>query len=138
MNGDSWFDLDLRAFANASGGDFLLKMALRPTDDTARFGLVRLEGERVTGFTPRGSAAAAGLINAGVYVVRRALLIACPPGPSRWRPTCFPRSRPKENCPGRRAGFFIDIGVPEDYAAAQALLARHRRRPAVFFDRTGC
>nr|WP_256439480.1 HAD-IIIA family hydrolase [Microvirga sp. HBU67558] len=34
-------------------------------------------------------------------------------------------------------GFFIDIGVPEDLAAAPELISKARTRPAVFFDRDG-
>jgi D-glycero-D-manno-heptose 1,7-bisphosphate phosphatase len=34
-------------------------------------------------------------------------------------------------------GFFIDIGVPEDFARAQVDVPKTQRRPAVFFDRDG-
>ena len=33
-------------------------------------------------------------------------------------------------------GFFLDIGVPEDFQASHSLMGTHRR-PAVFFDRDG-
>jgi histidinol-phosphate phosphatase family protein len=36
-----------------------------------------------------------------------------------------------------RDGFFIDIGVPQDYAAADQLIGERRRRAAVLFDRDG-
>ncbi len=34
-------------------------------------------------------------------------------------------------------GYFIDIGIPEDFARADAELNERLRRPAVFFDRDG-
>jgi len=34
-------------------------------------------------------------------------------------------------------GYFIDIGIPEDYARAATEIPRHLIRPAVFFDRDG-
>ena len=34
-------------------------------------------------------------------------------------------------------GYFIDIGVPDDFDRAQVELPRRTRRPAIFFDRDG-
>lgn len=139
MNGDSWFDLDLRAFATtAQGDDALVSMALRQTVDTSRFGLVELEGRRVARFLPRGAAANAGLINAGVYFMRRAMLDQIPPRPCSLEADVFPALAAAGLLAGViEQGFFIDIGVPADYAAADSLIASQRRRPAVFFDRDG-
>ncbi len=139
MNGDSWFDLDLRAFASAGVADYAwVSMALRSTTDTARFGIVELEDRRVVRFLPRGAVAASGLINAGVYLVRRALLDRIPSRPCSLEADIFPALVAQRRLMGvPEQGFFIDIGVPDDYAAADRLIAEHRRRPAVFLDRDG-
>ena len=139
MNGDSWFDIDLRAFASAaSGDDALVSMALRHTEDTGRFGVVELEGCRVSRFLPRGAVTTSGLINAGVYFVRHALLDRIPPRPCSLEGDVFPALvAPRKLAGAAERGFFIDIGIPDDYAGADRLLEEHRRRPAVFLDRDG-
>ena len=139
MNGDSWFDLDLREFATVEPGTapFLLRMALRPVADASRFGTVALEDGRVRAFLPRGTAAG-GVMNAGIYLVRRALLDRITVKPCSLEGDIFPVLADEGLIEGReRDAFLIDIGVPADYAAAPELLARHRTRPAVFFDRDG-
>ncbi len=137
MNGDSWCDIDLRAFATAMAPDALLRMALRPVADARRFGAVALEAGRVRRFLPRGDAAG-GLMNAGIYLVRRDLLARIPEGVASLEADIFPALAAEALIEGiARDAFLIDIGVPEDYAAAPERLARHRRRAAVFLDRDG-
>ncbi len=139
MNGDSWCDIDLRAFASARSDDppFLLRMALRLTPDASRFGVVELSEGRVRAFLPRGSAAE-GLMNAGVYLVRRELLDRIVTAPCSLEADVFPLLAAEGLIEGKvYDAFLIDIGVPADYAAAEDLLRRHRTRPAVFLDRDG-
>lgn len=134
LNGDTWCDLDLRAFADAPG-DALLRMALRPVADASRYGTVALEAGRVRAFLPRG-AASGGVMNAGIYRMRRDLIAMVGEGACSLEADIFPRLAAAGEIEGVvRDAFMIDIGVPDDYAAAQHLLDRHRRRPAIFFDR---
>jgi D-glycero-D-manno-heptose 1,7-bisphosphate phosphatase len=50
----------------------------------------------------------------------------------------FPKLAERGRLLGLRAsGRFIDIGVPDDFAAAQTAIPEWRRRPAVFLDRDG-
>jgi D-glycero-D-manno-heptose 1,7-bisphosphate phosphatase len=137
-NGDSWFDIDLRAFAAEPFPDItLLRMALRQVPATGRYGSVRLDGTRVADFLPSG-AGGPGHINAGVYLVHRAVLDWVKAVPCSLEGGVFRALAAAGRIEGvPRSGFFLDIGVPEDYAAAQDLILRHRRRPAVFFDRDG-
>jgi D-glycero-alpha-D-manno-heptose 1-phosphate guanylyltransferase len=123
MNGDSYLGLDLtrmrQAHAESGAG---MTMALRRMADTGRYGRVVVEDGRVVGFAPRG--AGPGLINGGLYLFARDPLLGrdLPPAFSfegdflanevaTLRPLAFETD-----------GFFIDIGVPEDYARAQAEL----------------
>ncbi len=139
MNGDSWCDIDLRAFAEFGPDDppFLLRMALRGTPNASRFGVVELSEGRVRAFLPRGSASE-GLVNAGVYLVRRALLDRIVTTPCSLESDVFPVLAADGRIEGKvYDAFLLDIGVSEDYAAAADLLSRHRTRPAVFLDRDG-
>jgi D-glycero-D-manno-heptose 1,7-bisphosphate phosphatase len=114
----------------------LAVMALRRLDDTSRYGVVTLEGERVSGFAPRGSTRA-GTINGGVYLIDRRIVAHLPEAGSLEQ-AVLPALAARNLVRGRvHEGFFLDIGVPDAFAQAQTALPRLRRRAAVFFDRDG-
>ena len=137
LNGDSFFDanwLDLMVpLANA---DAHAVMMLRRVADTSRYGVVALDGDRVTGFAERGDGGT-GLINGGVYLLDRRIVALLPEHGSLEREV-LPGLCARGLVRGRvQDGFFLDIGVPEALARAQTELPRVRQRPAVFFDRDG-
>lgn len=138
LNGDSWFDIDLRAFASRPlPRDTVVRMALRQMSDTGRYGTVELSDGFVTRFLPRG-AATSGTINAGVYLMSRDILDCIPAVPCSLEADIFAPLAELGRIEGMASrAFFIDIGVTDDYAAADVLVAAHRRRPAVFLDRDG-
>lgn len=139
MNGDSWFDFDLLDFLSRAPREetWLARLALRSLPDTSRYGIVELEKGYVTGFKPRPEQPGAGLVNAGVYHMRRAII-------ERLSADCsledaiFPVLAKEGLLLGiPYEGFFIDIGIPEDLARADNLIPAKLRRPAVFLDRDG-
>ena len=105
----------------------LASLALVRVGDAARFGSVDIAGDgRVTGFREKAatgagqhaSASPGGLINAGVYVVERELLASLPSD----RAVSLEREVFPGLTDGRLQGVeltgpFVDIGVPESYAA---------------------
>lgn len=137
LNGDSWFDIDLRAFAAAPlPGDCLGRAALCNISDSGRYGTVDLRGDRIAVFNSRGEAGKSALINAGVYLFRRKLLDLVKTLPCSLERDILPDLAARSLLQGLpQKGFFIDIGIPSDYYAAPKLIATHRRRPAVFLDR---
>ncbi len=135
MNGDSWIDLDLRAFAETAGAS-TVKIALRRLDDAGRFGSVVMEGSRIVSFAGQGDGP--GLINAGVYVAGRSLIAEVTQTPCSLEKDIFSRMAGEGKLSGEiTEGMFIDIGIPTDYARAEQSIAENLRRPAVFFDRDG-
>ncbi len=143
LNGDSLFDTNLAALladAALDPPEILGRLLLRSVENAARFGVVTMEGARVTGFRERPDAAHAGpcLINAGVAVISRALAAGC-------APVC---SLERDVLPGlaetgllrgtARDGWFVDIGIPDDLACARAQMPqRLLGRPALILDRDG-
>ncbi|GJD77058.1 hypothetical protein GCM10007886_03080 [Methylobacterium gregans] len=139
LNGDSWFDCNLLALTPllARGPRAEIALMLRSVPDAARYGVALVRGETVTAFLERPPAPGPGLINAGVYLVRRTLLAEID-GPCSLERDVLPRLAAAGRVAGLvRAGYFLDIGVPESFARAQAEIPRQRVRPAVFLDRDG-
>ena len=136
LNGDSFFDfniLDLVSRANAG----LVHMALRADVVGDRFGRVVLEGDRVSSFIAPGQGAT-GPVNAGVYVIDRSIIAGIDRLPASLEQDLFPVLAAKGAMGGTAyRGYFIDIGIPEDFARADAELNERLKRPAVFFDRDG-
>jgi NDP-sugar pyrophosphorylase family protein len=124
LNGDSLFDIPLRdliAFHHTQP-DALATLALAPTDDPGRFGTVAVdEAARVLRFIEKGQGERGGLINAGIYVFRRQLLGRIPEGrPVSLEREVFPPLVGQGLYGVAFRGFFVDIGVPDDYARVQA------------------
>jgi D-glycero-alpha-D-manno-heptose 1-phosphate guanylyltransferase len=138
LNGDTFLELDYGAMHDAflrASPHPSMAMALRRVPNASRYGVVVIENGLVAGFAPAGSAAG-GWINSGVYLVRPPLF---PPD----TPAVFSFERDFLPTACRRAriqafetdGWFIDIGVPEDFDRAQAELpARIARSPEIAGD----
>jgi D-glycero-D-manno-heptose 1,7-bisphosphate phosphatase len=141
LNGDSLFDFNLAnllADAAADGPATVGRVVLRHLDDAARFGVVTLDGDRVTAFRERPpEGATGGTINAGVYAFSRVLLDHLQPACSLERDV-LPRLAAAGALRGTvGSGYFRDIGVPDDFAAAQTEVPRLLHRRALFLDRDG-
>ncbi|WP_094856439.1 HAD-IIIA family hydrolase [Bordetella genomosp. 10] len=137
-NGDSIFDfnwLDLHT-RFALQPEALISMGLRRLPDASRFGAVVLDGHRVKGFQHRGSGDG-GLVNGGVYCMRKELLAELPARGSLEQEVMPRLATMGKICGKEYSGFFLDIGVPESYAVAETTVWESRVRPAIFFDRDG-
>jgi D-glycero-alpha-D-manno-heptose 1-phosphate guanylyltransferase len=133
LNGDSYCEADLGAFdgfhrergAQAS-------ILLTDVPDTSRYGRIRMApGNAVAGFEEKQPEAGPGRINAGVYRIERSVVEGIPSGRSvSLEREVFPTlvGRGLYGFPG--GGRFIDIGVPDDYAASARFFARAEGEPA--------
>lgn len=139
LNGDSWFDVNLLALGTmaARNPDAAMVMSLRRVPDAARYGVALLAGERVTTFLERPTAPGPGLVNAGIYLVRRDAFRDVP-APCSLERDVLPRLCEEGRIRGvARDRYFIDIGMPDSFALAQTEISERLRRPAVFLDRDG-
>ena len=123
MNGDSFCDIDLSALerAHRSYGAAVTLAALQRSD-RRRSGAVTVDDAgRVVAFESRPSAPTPGLINAGVYMLRRDVLNMIPPDRKiSLEDEVFPALVAAGSfSPGGSTARFIDIGTPESYDAAQ-------------------
>lgn len=124
FNGDTILDLELGALSaslreNASA---LGALALRQVPNAGRYGRVAIAGQNITGFTEK-SMSGPGLINGGVYCLKRAALDLLPFPPCSLEKDLFPRLASQRQLLGTPCdGYFIDIGLPETLLRADAEL----------------
>lgn len=124
FNGDTYLDLEAVLLEQQWQAKRHPIIVGRQLTDTTRYGRLVVDGERITSFAEKGIAGP-GLINAGCYVLATDALERFPlkqpfsfetdylvPEVSRATVEVFVTK-----------GAFIDIGIPEDYARAQTLLA---------------
>ena len=116
LNGDTFFDVDLDALSFTAP----VTLALKPMRNFDRYGAVDWDGELVTGFHEK-AACAEGLINGGVYaLVRSQLDFAFYPKRFSFEKDLLEPLADGHLVAGQvQDGYFIDIGIPEDYARAQ-------------------
>lgn len=118
LNADTFYRIDygrLVTIKEENGLDMAL--VLREVPDVSRYGAAVLDGVMLTGFNEKAKEAGPGTINGGVYLMSRKLLDEIPAGKVSLEHEMIPGWM-KE---GRRLGgfvndgYFIDIGVPDDY-----------------------
>ena len=125
QNGDSLFQIGLADLARDDGREPpIVRLALRQEADAARYGSVVMAGEKVMGFSEKQTGAGSrGLINGGLYYVRRTVLDLCPAGPFSLERELFPRLAAEGRLQGRIFDApFIDIGLPASLRDAQTFV----------------
>lgn len=128
MNGDSFLSTDfLRMYMKHMQYKADITMAVRKVKNANRYGLIELNRQnRITAFREKCEEPLYGWINGGVYFVEKKFLMD--PGfrgKFSLEKDCFERYFSINRFFGYRTdGYFIDIGIPEDYRKAQDDFAR--------------
>ncbi|MDY5969601.1 MAG: nucleotidyltransferase family protein [Bacteroidales bacterium] len=126
LNGDTLFRVNYNELERCFRSHRTdLAVVLRHVDDTSRYGSVALSPDgRIGTFAEKAISSGPGLINGGIYMLRRTLLDAC--GFNEIKKFSFekdllePFSTHLPFFGLISNAYFIDIGVPEDYCRAQA------------------
>ena len=121
FNGDTFFHVDQDLLLSSARER--LTLVLRHVFCAGRYGAVEVDsGGRITAFREKDSEAGAGLINGGIYRLHRSLLEHWPLGQpfSFEKEVLQPMNEPIYGYISDT--YFIDIGVPDDYARAQTEL----------------
>ncbi len=122
LNGDSFLQIDYKEFFKAH--EFKnLSLALREVEDTERYGRAEVDGTVITDFREKG-VKGKGLINTGYYIINAYWMLKQNLPEKFSFELDFLLPRIKEITPGYFTveNYFIDIGIPEDYAKAQKQL----------------
>lgn len=125
MNGDSYVEWSLAAMSNLfreHQADIV--MVLQEVPEVSRYGSVTIAADgRVSEFVEKGSRTGAGLINAGIYLLRKEIVSALAVGSAiSLERDVFPKFLGKKFYGLVLRGTFIDIGVPADLERAQTVL----------------
>lgn len=123
LNGDSFFDVNLHEFNDLhNNAASQISLALRKVNDAARYGTIELKGDRIISFKEKNGESKPGLINGGVYILNRELFLhhTKPNINFSIEKDFFETNLKTMMISGFEFnGYFIDIGIPEDYTKAQ-------------------
>jgi D-glycero-alpha-D-manno-heptose 1-phosphate guanylyltransferase len=121
LNGDSFFNIDLFKFSSFQIIGTKIIIALKKVLDTKRYGIVITDEKRnIKSFSEKKGNMGSGYINSGIYLLNKNLF-------SDYKENIFSFESfletycCKDTCKGIAFddAYFIDIGIPQDYAKAQ-------------------
>lgn len=121
LNGDSFFDVDIKQlFELHALYNFDVTLAVKEMHNFDRYGTVAVENNRVINFEEK-KYKSYGLINGGVYILKKTLLTNISHAETFSFETDVLQKYAHQLNVGACIdnGYFIDIGVPEDYLKAQ-------------------
>ena len=148
INGDTFFDIDFSILEDF-GKDKPCTIALRYTNNIQRYGFVDIDDNfKIISFVEKGNLPKNridGYINGGIYYLKKSVLndfIKNFTGQFISLETeIFPKLLGNNELFGLPlGGYFIDIGIPEDYSKAQIYIPiwiKQEKKPALFIDKDG-
>lgn len=124
LNGDSYVEWSLAAMVQLFREKKTnIVMALQAVSDVSRYGSVTIDSAGcVIEFIEKGARTGAGLINAGIYLLRKEIVTGLTAGRAiSLERDVFPQFLGKNFYGIISRGTFIDIGIPADLRRAQTL-----------------
>lgn len=124
LNGDSFFDVDLNLhFSQHSTHKADCSLAMRRVENAARYGTIKANGLRkIYAFKEKDGEEKQGLINGGVYILNKDVFLQHTEANKNFsiEKDFFEKKVSELNIFGfEYQGYFIDIGIPEDFSKAQ-------------------
>ncbi|MBL7921623.1 MAG: nucleotidyltransferase family protein [Bacteroidia bacterium] len=124
LNGDSFFDVELNKFYKLhTTNNSEISLALRKVNNAARYGTIEKDkNSRIISFIEKKGVEKEGLINGGVYILDKKIYSTLTPANKNFsiEKDFFEKQLQVIQIKGYEfEGYFIDIGIPEDYAKAQ-------------------
>jgi len=123
MNGDSYTEFDpISLFRSHTKKNASIVLLVKMVLGTSRFGTIQMnEQNEIIRFMEKGETTDRGLINAGIYMMSASALKKIPRKiPCSLEYDFFPTMIGKGIYGYETLGRFIDIGIPESYAKAEA------------------
>ncbi len=131
LNGDSYCEAPLADFRDCHARRAAdASLVLTHLEDCSSFGRVCVTSDgRVLRFEEKPQAGGPGWINAGIYLIQRALIETIPPDrPVSLERDLFPEWVGRGLWAFPSGGRFLDIGTPDSYGRAEAFFSAGRLR----------
>jgi NDP-sugar pyrophosphorylase family protein len=125
LNGDSYCVADFQALlAQHEARKAFVTIVATQVEDTSRYGsMVLSTDDAIMRFCEKGQAEEGAYVNAGIYVLNRAVLDLIPSGKRcSIEHEVFPSLAGRGLYAFRQSGPFIDIGTPDSFHIAQTFL----------------
>lgn len=124
LNGDSFFDVNLHDYFRLHVNEVSqCSLALRKVEDSSRYGIIETDAnDCIISFREKTNETKPGFINGGVYILNKELYLKSTPEKTNFsiEKDFFEKHLHATQIKGFEfAGYFIDIGIPEDYTKAQ-------------------
>ena len=124
LNGDSFFDVDLHEFFKLHLNESSqFSLALRKVVDSSRYGTIETDdNDRIISFKEKTNITKEGKINGGIYILNKKLYLNNTVEGNNFsiEKDFFEKQLNQLHIKGFEFnGYFIDIGIPEDYTKAQ-------------------
>ena len=117
LNGDTFVDIDYSTFFQAAHSNELLISAIH-VKDVSRYGSLELDKEnKIIDFKEKNDKGP-GVINSGTYVLKRADILSYPKTKFSFEDDFLAEYKKKIHAFVTK-GYFIDIGIPEDFRKAE-------------------
>lgn len=141
LNGDTYVQTDYADFISKSK-DEKLAIVLKQVDNANRYGRAQVENGRIISLLEKNPEPISGLINAGIYKIRRDLFQNNLPQKFSFEKDLLePEIGNLKPLYVQADDYFIDIGVPESYAQAcrelKNVIFGNPTHKALFLDRDG-
>jgi len=130
INGDSFFNINIDQFYKQHiESKSQHSLALREVPNASRYGTVLIDdvSRRIISFNEKNGQDKNGLINGGIYILNKNLYRSSTPQQKNFsiEKDFFEKQLFRQHISGFEFdGYFIDIGIPEDYERAQHELKR--------------
>lgn len=125
INGDTYFDVPMQHMMDeVKKKGMVAAIAVKEMEDFSRYGKVEIDGNGIVVKFHEKGFCKKGWINGGIYILRRESLNDYPKKFSL-EENCFPiLLKAKKLFAFPSDGYFVDIGIPEDYGRAQIHFSR--------------
>jgi D-glycero-alpha-D-manno-heptose 1-phosphate guanylyltransferase len=124
LNGDSFFEVNLHDYFKLHLNEVSqYSLALRKVEDASRYGTIETDAnDRIISFREKSNEHKEGRINGGVYILNKEGYLESTPAKTNFsiEKDFFEKQLHTLPLKGFEfSGYFIDIGIPEDYTKAQ-------------------
>ncbi len=124
LNGDSFFDVNLNEFSTLhTQTEPAASLAMRQVEDASRYGTIHTNADHhISSFAEKTGLHQPGLINGGIYILNTPTFLSRTPAEKSFsieKDFFETQMRELSFKAFEFKGYFIDIGIPEDYQRAQ-------------------